>query len=82
LRGVFYDPINHPYTAKNITRLPAVIHPGESAGALGGFLSGSGSAIVCLALQETRAIEAAMQSQLPESEMLVLSVDNEGYKII
>jgi len=82
LRGVFDDRIHQPYRAKLIPRLPAVIHAGESAGALGGFLSGSGSAIVCLALQETRAIEAAMQSQLPESEMLVLSVDNEGYKII
>src|SRR5688572_17925044 len=52
LRGLFDDRMHQPYREKLLTQLDHVIRAGEKAGALGGFLSGSGSAIMCLALEK------------------------------
>ena len=51
------------------------------AGAIGGFLSGSGSAIVCLALKSPEAVAEAMQHELPDSEVKLLRPDNTGFAI-
>ena len=64
--------------------LTEVIAAAESAGALGGFLSGSGSSIACLAEEEgvpLRRIAEAMQKAyavVGSSRLLVLGADNEG----
>ena len=42
LRGVFVDYLHQPYRKKLVPFLDRVIRAGEQAGALGGFLSGSG----------------------------------------
>ncbi len=61
LRGSFEDHLHQPYREKAlIPFLSKVIAAGEGAGALGGFLSGSGSTICCVALENAGAIAAAM----------------------
>ncbi len=79
LRGMFDDRIHQPFREPLIPALRDVIRAGETAGAIGGFLSGSGSAIICLALAEADRIGAAMQRLLPQSQLLVLAPDNAGF---
>jgi len=81
LRGLFDDRVHQPYREKLLPQLPEVIRAGEKAGAIGGFLSGSGSAIMCLALRNAEAVGRAMLKQLPESEIKILSPDNNGYRV-
>ena len=45
LRGTFTDHLHQPFRSRLIPFLPRVIAAAEDAGALGAFLSGSGSAI-------------------------------------
>lgn len=81
LRGIFDDRIHQPYREPLIPALLDVIRAGEDAGAIGGFLSGSGSGIICLALEHADRVGAAMQRVLPQSQVLVLSPDNNGLLI-
>ena len=81
LRGVFDDRIHQPSREPLIPQLSRVIRAGEAAGALGGFLSGSGSAIICLTLENPNAVAEAMQKELPESEVRILAADNTGCQI-
>jgi homoserine kinase len=78
LRGVFDDRFHQPHRAKLVPQLQDVIAAGVSAGAIGGFLSGSGSSIICLTLRNADAVAAAMHSQLRDSEVKILSPDNIG----
>ncbi|MEY2503798.1 MAG: homoserine kinase, partial [Verrucomicrobiota bacterium] len=50
LRGAFVDHLHQPFRKKLIPFLDKVIAAAESAGALGAFLSGSGSAICAITL--------------------------------
>jgi homoserine kinase len=81
LRGVFDDRVHQPYRAKLIPPLAKVVRAGERAGALGGFLSGSGSGILCLTLENAEAVARAMQRILPDSVMKILTADNRGFQI-
>ena len=65
---MFEDRVHQPYREKLIPQLSRVIRAGEKAGALGGWLSGSGSTIICLAFKNVEAIGRAMQRQLPDSD--------------
>jgi homoserine kinase len=82
LRGLFDDRVHQPYRQKLNPQLLQVIRAGEGAGAVGGFLSGSGSAIVCLALKEPERVARAMKRVLPASEIRILSPANEGLKVL
>lgn len=82
LRGVFDDRIHQPQRAVLIPGMARVIQAGERAGAIGGFLSGSGSAIICLTLQNAATVARAMQRQLPDSTMKILTADNQGFKVM
>lgn len=82
LRGVFDDRVHQPYREQLLPQLGRVIRAGERAGALGGFLSGSGSSIICLTLAHAEAVARSMQKQLPESEVRVLTVANAGARIL
>ena len=68
--------------------LDEVIAAGESAGALGGFLSGSGSTIACLALAEgaeLQAIGSAMQTAyrvIGKSRLIFSEADNAGARTV
>ena len=82
LRGVFDDRLHQPYREKLVPKLSAVIRAGERAGAIGGFLSGSGSSIICLALEKEEAVARAMRREWPESEVFVLRADNSGIRVL
>jgi len=78
LRGCFDDRIHQPYREALIPQLSRVIEAGERAGALGGWLSGSGSTIICLALRHAAAVARAMRRELPDSDVHILSADSRG----
>ncbi len=81
LEGCFEDHLHQPHRQHLIPFLPDVIAAGEKAGAIGGFLSGSGSTIACLTLQKPEAVGEAMRGALPEGvtgRVLVTEADNKG----
>lgn len=81
LRGAFVDQLHQPFREKElIPFLSKVIAAGESAGALGGFLSGSGSTICCVTTENEEAIGAAMlaASGNAGARIVVTRADNEG----
>ena len=82
LRGLFDDRVHQPYRQALIPQLSRVIRAGEKAGAIGGWLSGSGSTIICLALANAAAVAKAMQRQLANSATRILAAENAGYKIV
>jgi len=61
LRGAFGDGLHQPFREPLVPFLPKVIAAGEKAGALGGFLSGSGSTICCVTLGQAEEVAQAMQ---------------------
>ncbi len=81
LRGRFGDAAFHQgHRAPLIPCLDAVIAAGEAAGALGGFLSGSGSAICCLTFAGPERVAAAMlrASELEGARTIVAARDERG----
>ena len=85
LRGLFEDRLHQPYRKKLIPMLDDVIRAGVDAGALAGWLSGSGSSIMCLTEQKDKAVAEAMGSvfarQRIQCETLVLTADNDGTRV-
>jgi homoserine kinase len=84
LRGAFPDHLHQPFRATFVPFLDRVIAAAEKAGALGGFLSGSGSTIACLTLRSPDKVAAAMlaASGLPAAHTLITTVDNRGTRIL
>jgi homoserine kinase len=93
LRGAFRDHMHQPYRQKLVPFLPRVIAAAERAGALGAFLSGSGSTICAVTLQNRDKVAAAMlraARTCPERESngsvparsLVTTADNVGAQIL
>ena len=82
LRGCFDDRVHQPYREQLIPQLSAVIRAGEKAGAIGGWLSGSGSTIMCLTLEKPKAVASAMQRQLKDSDVHILTADNGGVTVV
>ncbi len=81
LRGCFDDRIHQPYREALIPQLSRVIRAGEKAGAIGGWLSGSGSTIMCLTLENPEAVARAMQRELPNSIVHLLKADRNGFGV-
>jgi len=81
LAGMFDDRVHQPCRTPLIPALPKVIAAGVRAGAVGGWLSGSGSTIVCLATGDAERVGRAMQRELPESRLHVVGADPTGYRI-
>jgi len=83
LRGCFDDRIHQPYRAPLIPGMDAILAAGVKAGAVGGWLSGSGSTLMCLALDqaEAEAVAKAMQRKMPNAAVHVLKPDNAGLKV-
>ncbi len=80
LEGAFEDHLHQPYREKAlIPFLTKVISAGEKAGALGGFLSGSGSTICCVTLENPDAVVRAMLAAAPVgARAIVTQADNCG----
>src|SRR5205814_9721485 len=82
LRGSFADHFHQPSRAKLIPFLPRVIAAAEKAGALGAFLSGSGSTICAVTLQDRHEVAAAMlRAARCAARVLITTADNRGVQI-
>ncbi len=81
LKGLFDDRFHQPYRQQLIPKLSAVVRAAEAAGAIGGWLSGSGSAIMCVTMRNPAGVATAMQCEWPDSDVKILVADNEGARI-
>jgi homoserine kinase len=84
LRGSFTDGFHQPHREPLIPFLSRVIAAGEEAGALGGYLSGSGSTICCVTLDRPEAVAAAMlaASGNAGARTVITTADNEGVRVV
>lgn len=87
LRFAVRDYMHEPYRLPRITGGREAIDGGIAAGALTGWLSGSGSSVLCLARQGSeQAVAAAMQAAFSKvaiaSEVRVLTADNVGLQVL
>ena len=84
LRGAFGDQLHQPFRTKLIPFLPRVIAAAEKAGALGAFLSGSGSTICAVTLQDRDRIAAAMERAAgsTSSRTIIVTADNRGARFV
>jgi len=83
LRGAFADYLHQPFRAKLIPFLPRTVAAAEKAGALGAFLSGSGSTIAAVTLQSPKKIAAAMaRAAKTRGCAIITQADNLGAKIL
>jgi homoserine kinase len=82
LRSAFADHLHQPFRAKLIPFLPRTVAAAERAGALGAFLSGSGSTIAAVTLQSPKKIAAAMtHAAKTRGRTIITHADNLGAKI-
>ncbi len=84
LRRCFGDFLHQPHRAALIPGFHEIIAAGEAAGALGGFLSGSGSTVCCVTLENEAAAGDAMLAAWPgpgSALVRTVSADNEGLRI-
>ena len=82
LHGLLEDRVHQPFREQLIPQLSRIIKAGEKAGAIGGWLCGSGPAVVCVTLKNAPAVAAAMRRQLRESDVRILAADNQGVKVL
>lgn len=81
LRGSMGDWLHQPYRAGAVPHLAPAIAAGVAAGALDGYLSGSGSSVACVMLENPDAVAAAMQTVLPAAQVMILGPDNRGVTV-
>ena len=83
-RGAFADHLHQPFRKKLIPFLDKVIAAAESAGALGAFLSGSGSTICAITLRSPEKISRAMLAATasPGTRTLLTAADNRGARVL
>jgi homoserine kinase len=86
LHGMFVDHLHQPFRQTLITGFADILGAAREAGALGSFLSGAGSCLMAVTLDQTEAISAAMieaanQYRLP-ARVIVLQADNEGAQLL
>jgi homoserine kinase len=83
MRGTFSDNLHQPFRAKLIRFLPRVIGAAERAGALGAFLSGSGSAIAAVTLEAPEKIATAMaRAANCPAHTIITHADNCGARVL
>jgi homoserine kinase len=84
LRGAFTDHLHQPFRKKLIPFLDDVIAAAESTGALGAFLSGSGSTICAITLRFPEKISRAMLAAAdpPGARTIITTADNRGARIL
>ena len=84
LRRAFLDHLHQPFRERFVPFLPKILSAAVEAGALGGFLSGSGSTVACLTLSDGKEVAAAIAAAAPEehAETLIVSADNDGARFL
>jgi len=83
LAGCFEDRLHQPYREKLVPCLSKVLKAGVKAGALGGWLSGSGSTMACLTEGAADDVARAMlkASGLPGARVIITAADNAGVRV-
>lgn len=86
LRSAIADFVHEPYRLPRIPGAAAAITAGCRAGALAGWLSGSGSSVLCVAEPASaEGVASAMRSAFSAagvgSEARVLAAENDGYRV-
>ena len=83
LRGAFVDHLHQPFRTKLIPMLPRVVKAAEKSGALGAFLSGSGSTICAITLRNPCRVAAAMKraAKTKSAQTIITTADNQGLQI-
>ena len=84
LRGAFTDRLHQPFRKKLVPFLDDVIAAAESAGALGAFLSGSGSTTCAVTLRSPDKIAHAMltAADSPGANTVITTADNRGARAL
>ena len=84
LQGAFADHLHQPFRKKLIPFLDKVIDAAESAGALGAFLSGSGSTICAVTLRSPDKVSRAMLAAAKSdgAQAIVTAADNRGARLV
>ena len=87
LRDAVCDFLHEPYRLPLIPGARAAIDSGVAAGALTGWLSGSGSSVLCVARPRVaakvgRAMAAAFAAQKLPSSVHLLQADNKGLAVV
>ncbi len=86
LRGLFVDHLHQPYRQALIPGFGDILHAATDAGALGSFLSGAGSTLMAITLDQVDGVSAAMveaarKHNLP-GQVQVLKADNDGVRVL
>lgn len=84
LRDAFADRLHEPYREPLVPMLRDVVSAGQKAGALGGFLSGSGSTVACLTTQDPQPVADAMHAAAGKAKgrITIVQADNAGAQIL
>ncbi|MGC1479732.1 MAG: homoserine kinase, partial [Chthoniobacterales bacterium] len=84
LAGCFEDHLHQPQRAALVPCLSAVLGAAREVGALGGWLSGSGSTVACVTLDDPDPIAEAMihASGCPGARTVTTTADNRGVLIL
>jgi homoserine kinase len=84
LRGAFSDHLHQPFRKRLVPFLDHAIAAAESAGALGAFLSGSGSSICAITLGSADKVARAMMaaSRSPGARTIITAADNRGARVL
>lgn len=86
LAGAVHDHVHEPYRLKGIPGAKAAIAAGVSSGAYTGWLSGSGSSVLCVCTREVvpavmESMQSAFRAEGLESIGRDLSADNAGLTV-
>jgi homoserine kinase len=85
LKNLFDDKLHQPYRKKLNPQLDDAISAGVHAGALGGWLSGSGSTVICLTESKEKAVAEAMAAAFAREKIAcethILVADNDGTRV-
>jgi len=84
LHGCFVDGLHQPYRAPLVPGLHAVIAAAETAGAIGGWLSGSGSTIAAFVMGDPQPVMEAMSKAYGTAphQMQVVRAANQGAHVL
>lgn len=84
LRGCFTDHLHQPFRKKMVPNFDKIVSAAEEAGALGAFLSGSGSTVAAVTLRSPEAVSAAMRRAAGSTgaQVMITTADNRGATII
>ena len=83
LQGAFGDHLHQPFRKNLIPFFDAATSAAEHAGALGAFLSGSGSTIAAVALEHPKKIaDAMLRAAAGKARVLITTADNRGARVV